>query len=215
MRFILAFILLISIDGFGQLKDYIISVRGDTLNRVDMKGRKQGPWVLHVAEVRGEPGYDEQGYFHDDKKDGLWVRFTLMGDKIAEENYRWGVLDGKAKYYTRAGGLLREESWRAVDPEKTMDTVAVYDVNDPDKVVDMVVVKLTGQTNKHGTWTYYNPFQGTIEKTERYFLDKLQTGNTTGMGGEDDELRPIDVSSGYKPKTDSTGKKIVTKPQAV
>jgi|SRR5687768_17330328 len=211
MRFILAFILLISIDSFGQLKDYIISVRGDTLNRVDMKGRKQGPWVVHVAEVRGEPGYDEQGYFHDDKKDGLWVRFTLMGDKIAEENYRWGSLDGKAKYYTRTGGLLREESWRAVDPEKTMDTVAVYDVNDPNKVLDMVVVKLTGQTNKHGTWTYYNPLWGTVEKTERYFLDKIQTGDNTGIG-DDGELRPIDVST---TKVDTVGKKTVTKPQAV
>jgi hypothetical protein len=138
-----------------------------------------------------------------------------MGDKIAEENYRWGVLDGKAKYYTRNGGLLREESWRAVDPEKTMDTVAVYDVNDPTKILDMVVVKVTGQTNKHGNWTYYNPFQGTLEKNERYFLDRLQTGNENGETGETDELAPIDVSTGYKPKTDSTGKKIVTKPQAV
>src|SRR5690349_20119442 len=105
MRFILAFTLLISVSGYGQWKDFIISVRGDTLNRVDMKDRKQGPWVLHVDALRGEPGYDEQGYFLDDKKDGLWVRFSEDGDKIAEENYRWGSLDGKAKYYTRNGGL--------------------------------------------------------------------------------------------------------------
>lgn len=216
MRYLFVFLLFISINGFSQWKDYIISVRGDTLNRVDMKDRKQGPWVLHMDEVRGEPGYDEQGYFLDDKKDGLWVRFSLQGDKIAEENYRWGVLDGKARYYTRTGGLLREENWRAVDPEKTMDTVAVYDVNDPDKVVDMVVVKLTGQTNKHGTWIYYNPYEGTVEKTERYFLDKLQTGDGTVTGEEgDDDLKPIDVTKGYKPKTDSTGKKIVAKPQVI
>ena len=107
MRFLFVFLLFVSLNGFGQWKDYIISVRGDTLNRIDMQGRKQGPWVIHLDEVRGEPGYDEQGYFLNDKKDGLWVRFSLMGDKIAEENYRWGVLDGKAKYYTRNGGLLR------------------------------------------------------------------------------------------------------------
>ena len=89
MRFIFLSFLLISINSFGQWKDYIISVRGDTLNRVDMGGKKQGPWVVHVDAVRGEQGYDEQGYFLDDKKDGLWVRFSLMGDKIAEENYRW------------------------------------------------------------------------------------------------------------------------------
>ena len=70
MRFILAFVLLISISGFGQLKSYIISIKGDTLNRVDMKGRKQGPWVSHMEELRGEPGYDEQGYYENDKKEG-------------------------------------------------------------------------------------------------------------------------------------------------
>ena len=102
MRFILVFMLLISTSGYGQLKNYIISVKGDTLNRVDIKDRKQGPWVIHVDELRGEPGYDEQGYFADNKKEGAWVQFSLMGDKIAEENYRWGNRNGKCRYYTRA-----------------------------------------------------------------------------------------------------------------
>src|SRR5215212_8530478 len=131
MRFIVAFLLLISINGFGQWKSYIISVRGDTLNRIDGKGLKQGPWVIHVNELRGEAGFDEQGYFENDKKNGTWTRFSLMGDKIAEENYRFGSLDGKCKYYTRAGMLERIESWRAIDPTKTMDTVDVFDVKDP------------------------------------------------------------------------------------
>ena len=113
MRFFLISFLLISLNSHAQWKNYIISVKGDTLNRVDQKGQKQGPWVIHVDALRGEQGYDEQGYFVDDKKDGLWVRFSLMGDKIAEENYRWGSLDGKARYYTRNGGLEREESWRS------------------------------------------------------------------------------------------------------
>ena len=209
MRFILAFALLISINGYGQLKSYIISVRGDTLNRVDMKGRKQGPWVIHVDELRGEPGYDEQGYFENDKKEGTWSKFSLMGDKIADENYRWGNLNGKCRYYTRAGILLREESWRAVNPNNAMDTVDVYDVIDPTKVVNRVVVKLEGQTMKHGNWTFYDPNEGTIIKKETYWLDKLATGNA-----EDDELKPLDVSSGRK-AADTTGKKNLPKPQAV
>jgi hypothetical protein len=210
MRFILVAFLFISSNSFGQWKDYIISVRGDTLNRVDMKGLKQGPWVIHVEALRGEPGYDEQGYFTDDKKDGLWVRFSLVGDKIAEENYRWGSLNGKARYYTRLGALVREENWRAVDPNKNMDTVDVLDLNDPTKVIDRVVVKLTGQTYKHGTWTYYEPEWGGVVKTERYFLDKLQTGNEG-----DDEIKPIAITDPDKPKTDSIGNKTVVKPQVV
>lgn len=218
MRFILVLLMLISVNGFGQWKSYIIGVRGDTLNRVDLQGRKQGPWVIRVPELRGEQGYDEQGYFKDDKKDGLWVRFSLMGDKIAEENYRWGVLDGRSRYYTRNGGLEREESWRAVDPNKTYDTVDVYDVNDPSKVIDRVVVKVTGQTNKHGTWTYYEPMWGTIIRTERYFLNKLQTGNE-GTAAAEDEILPLAVAAGRtgKPKveSDTAAKKPLPKPQAI
>jgi hypothetical protein len=217
MRSILVLFLLISTAGYSQpWKDFIISVRGDTLNRVDMKGRKQGPWVVHVDALRGEQGYDEQGYFMDDKKDGLWVKFSPMGDKIAEEHYKFGSKDGKSRYYTLNGGLLREESWRAVDPNKTMDTVDVFDINDPTKVVDRVIVKLEGQTNRHGTWTYFEPVWGTIQKTERYFLDKLQTGAMAGTGEEgDEEIRPLDVTNSKTGKTDSLGNKIVVKPQAV
>src|SRR5215510_13460951 len=100
MRFIFAFFLFISISGFAQWKSYIIGIRGDTLNRVDMNGKKQGPWVVHQDALRGEEGYDEQGYFVDGKKEGMWQKFSLAGDKIAEENYRWGNKNGKCSYYT-------------------------------------------------------------------------------------------------------------------
>ncbi|MBK8310653.1 MAG: hypothetical protein IPL04_06875 [Chitinophagaceae bacterium] len=63
--------LFISTSGFGQWKDYIISVRGDTLNRVDLKGLKQGPWIIKVADLRGERGYDTEGYFENDLKEGV------------------------------------------------------------------------------------------------------------------------------------------------
>ncbi len=210
MRFLLLVFLLVSVSGFGQWKGFMISVKGDTLNRVDMQGRRQGPWVIHMDELRGEPGYDEQGYYENNKKEGTWIRFSLMGDKIAEENYRWGNLNGKCRYYTRAGILLREESWRAVNPDNAMDTVDVFDVKDPSKVVDRVVVKLEGQTLKHGNWVYYDPNEGIIERKETYWLDKLATGNNDA----DDELKPIDVSTGKMP-SDTTGRKTMSKPQVI
>lgn len=211
MRFIFLIALFISVNSFGQWKDYMISVRGDTLNRIDLAGKKQGPWVIHVDELRGEKGYDEQGYFVDSKKDGKWLRFSLMGDKLAEENYRWGSLDGKSRYYTRRGGLEREESWRAIEPGRIFDTVDVVDVNDPAKIVDRVIVKVEGQTMKHGTWTYYDPEWGTILKTEDYWIDKLKTNDDIAA---DDDLKPIDFT-GTKVKPDSTGKKALAKPQAI
>src|SRR5690606_5307928 len=180
-------------------------------------GKKQGPWVIHVEPLRGEPGYDEQGYFMDDKKDGKWVRFSLMGDKIAEENYRWGNLHGKSRYYTRTGGLIREESWRAIEPGRKYDTVDVVDVNDPNRVVDQVIVKVEGQTMKHGTWTYFDPEWGTVLKKEEYFADQLKTDAGVAGASGDDELTPIDFSGTTKTGAvaDSSAKKNVPKPQAV
>lgn len=195
----------------AQWKDYTIGPKGDTLNRVDMKGRKQGPWAIHVDDLRGERGYEEEGYFENDQKVGTWKRFSLDGVKIAEENYRWGKLSGKQKYFTYNGGLVREESWRAIDPAVAFDTVAVYDVKDPNKILDWVVVKNDGVALKHGKWTYYDPREGKIEETQYYVMNKLQTDDNLMV--DDDDIRPIDVSTG-KSKTDTTGKK-VTKPQAV
>lgn len=217
MRILFIIALFISFPSFGQWKSFIISVRGDTLNRVDMNGKKQGPWVIHMDELRGEQGYDEQGYFVDDKKDGKWVKFSLMGDKLAEESYRWGSLDGRSKYYTRTGGLVREESWRAVEPGRTYDTVDVLDINDPSKVIDRVVVKVEGSTMRHGAWTYYDPQWGTITKTENYWADKLRTDNeipAVGQKDSDDELAPVEFTD-TKTKTDPDDKKNSTKPQVV
>jgi len=212
MRFVFIFILFISVNGFGQYKSFIIGPKGDTLDRVDMKGLKQGPWVIHLDEVRGERGYEEEGYFLNDKRDGTWRRFSLDGDLLAVENYRWGNLNGKCLYYTNMGDLLREESWKAVNPENPYDTVPVYDPNDPTKIVRTEIVKLEGFTLKHGTWRYYDPGFGTIEKTEKWFLDKPATGDSKN----DDDLRPIDITdNNSRAKSDTAGKKSLPKPQAI
>lgn len=212
MRFIFCLLLLVSLNGFGQWKDYIIGVKGDTLNRVDMKGRKQGPWAIHVDELRGEPGYDEEGYFENDVKEGTWKKYSLQGVKIAEENYRWGKLNGRSKYFTFNGGLQREESWRAMDPANKFDTVNVYDLKDPTKLIDRVVVKNEGVALKHGEWRYYDPAEGVIVKTEKYQLNKLVTDNGEAI---DDDLKPIGIGDYSKVKADTTGKKAMVKPQAI
>ncbi|MDP4264196.1 MAG: hypothetical protein Q8941_16830 [Bacteroidota bacterium] len=211
MRFLFCFILFISLNSFGQWKSYTMSVRGDTLNRVDMKGRKQGPWLIHIDGLRGEKGYEEEGYFENDVKEGTWKRYSLEGIKIAEENYHWGKLNGVSKYYTYNGGLLREESWRAMDPANPFDTVAVYDLHDPTKIKERVVVKNDGIALKHGVWKYYDPAEGTIVKTEKYQLDKLITDNGETV---DDDLKPIGFANDGKNKSDTAGKKMA-KPQAI
>lgn len=212
MRLIVVLFLFISISGFGQWKSFTLNPKGDTLNRVDMKGKKQGPWSIHVDELRGERGYEEEGYFDDDQKTGTWKKYSLEGVKIAEENYSWGKLNGKSQYFTYNGGLLREESWRTMDPKIAYDTVPVYDLKDPTKEIKRVVVKNEGIALKHGRWTYYDPKEGTIEATEYYVMNKLQTNNGDMM--DDDDLKPIEISTS-KAKSDTSGKKAIAKPQAI
>lgn len=208
MRLIVPLFLFISINGFGQWKDYKISVKGDTLNRVDPKGQKQGPWVIKVGDLRGERGYEEEGYFENDLKTGTWKRYSLEGVKIAEENYSWGKLNGKQKYYTYNGGLIREESWRAMDPKVAFDTVGIFDLNDPTLQTGTIVVKNEGVALKHGKWVFYDPREGTIEATEFYVMNKLRTEEDEMLG--DDEIKPINVSDS-KPKSDTAIKKALSK----
>jgi antitoxin component YwqK of YwqJK toxin-antitoxin module len=190
MRILTLLLLLTSFNAFSQWKEYIIGVKGDTLNCVDKKGLKQGRWVVHVDNARGERGYEEEGVYENGKKEGMWRRFSLEGDLIAVENYRWGQKNGKSVYLNQMGNPIREESWKAVNPENPYDTVDVYDVDDPTRVVEKRVVKLEGATLKHGTWKFYDQFSGKVEKKEEYVFDKLKTK------GDDDDLAPIAITDG-------------------
>ncbi|HEY8396765.1 MAG TPA: hypothetical protein VIK80_02415 [Flavihumibacter sp.] len=190
MRIKLFFISFLLLAVFGvqpasaQLKDYIIGVKGDTLNRVDMDGKKQGPWVHRYETVRGERGYEEEGIYIDDRKEGVWRKYSLMGDLIAIETYRWGFLDGKSQYFNDAGRVYREESWRAFNPDKVYDTIDVEDVMMPG-TFKQVVIKNEGASVKHGTWNYFDPSSGLIVKSENYTLGKLDKNTNPASLGTD------------------------------
>ena len=212
MRYFLILFLFVSIHGFSQCRTFKIGVRGDTLNCVDVKGKKQGRWVNEMPPLRGEKGFEEQGVYINDKKEGQWQQFTLDGDLLAIENYRWGNKHGRCIYYTPFGQPIREESWKAVNPDNPYDTVDVFGLNDPNKVVRREVIKLDGHTLRHGTWKFFDLDYGTVVKTEQYKLDKLIVA-----GVAEDELAPIDISTGTpaKANTDTTGKKSIAKPKEV
>lgn len=198
MRFFFCFCLFLALGAQAQLKSYIIGVKGDTLNRVDAKGLKQGPWVVKVPELRGEPGYEEEGFFKDDKKEGRWVRYSLQGDKLAIENYRWGQKDGKSQYFNTAEDLVREESWLAADPKNPYELIPVTDPKDPSKILRYEQIKIDEPSVRHGQWRYYDAATGRVEKTEKYVLNRLKTKEDEEAA--DDELAPINPASG-KPVT--------------
>jgi len=199
MRWILILAVLISFRGYAQCKSYIIGIKGDTLNCVDQADLKQGRWVVKVAEVRGEPGYEEEGIYKDGKKEGIWRRYDLQGDLIALENYKWGNKNLVSQYFTPNGELIREESWKAVNPLNPYDTVEVADWDkDPlGLITKQVVVKLEGAAIKHGPWKFYEPQTGFLVKTETYVLGQLEGGPKKDVSQVEDPEKKKQVA---KPK---------------
>ncbi len=166
LNLIILVLLLFVMKGTAQYKDYTLSPKGDTLNIIDKKGLKQGKWVNTVGEIRGEPGFDEEGYYKDDKKTGPWRKYTANGDIIAIENYRFGGKDGIQQYFSFLGSLQREEEWRGYNPDAPYDTIPVYGTGS-NEVLEYKIVKAEQYSVPHGEWKYFNP-QGHIMKIEHY-----------------------------------------------
>lgn len=164
--------------GFAQWKDFTISPKGDTLNCLDKQDRRQGRWVNHFDELRGEPGYEEEGVYKNGRKEGTWRLYSLQGDLIGVEFYKWGNKDGVCQYFGINGTLLREEGWRALNPDKAYDTLTIEDVDHLDKY-KTVIVKNEGVAIKDGVWKFYDPQTGTVARTETYTLGKRELGKST------------------------------------
>ncbi|MDP3393593.1 hypothetical protein [Sediminibacterium sp.] len=200
MRFLLLPLLIFSVNTiFSQCKSYKLSSNGDTLNCVDFNDLKQGRWIVTTPKLRGEPGFEAEGVFKNNRKEGLWRTFNLMGDLIAQENFKWGNKNGRCLYFTLAG-LAREESWRAVNPDKAYDTLDVVDPGNPNQY-ERIVVKNDGNSIKHGIWKTYSPNKGALIETEEYIMGKLKA---------DVEAEKLVNSSVTKQSAD-TAKKTATK----
>lgn len=178
MKRLLCFLLLFIVyKGFTQAGSFIIGVKGDTLNKVDAKNLKQGKWVIRVSEVRGEPGFEEEGIYKNDRKEETWRIYSLDGDLIGLEFYHWGNKDGNCQYFNSSGSLVREESWRALNPDKLYDTLEIEDIDHLNEY-KTVIVKNEGVAIRHGQWKFYEPSTGMISKTQTYTMGKLETPKT-------------------------------------
>jgi antitoxin component YwqK of YwqJK toxin-antitoxin module len=176
----------------AQYKSYSISVNGDTLNAIDQKGMKQGKWVIHVDALRGEPGYEEEGVFVNNKREGIWRKYNLQSDLLAIETYKYGDKDGLSQYFSRLGDLIREENWRAYNPDAPYDTIPVYGTGS-NEIISFKIVKAEPYSVKNGYWNYYDPSTGRIIKTEQYDRGHL-------VGGQKNTETVIDVPKNTKPK---------------
>ncbi len=196
------------VKGFAQYKSYALTADRDTVNATDKKDQKQGKWIVRVAELRGEPGYEEEGIFKNGKKEGVWRRYNLNGDIIAIENYRYGGKDGIQQYFTMMGDLGREESWRAYNPDSPYDTIPIYGTGS-NEILKYKIVKAEQYSVKHGTWKFYNPTTGRLIKSETYdhgFLPKEPDTNVVVANDKTKKVKPAEVLQ-YEKK--NSGKKKV------
>lgn len=164
-------ICLFSIQSNAQYKSYSLNANGDTINGVDKNGERMGKWIFRVEELRGEPGYEEEGMYVKGQKDGFWRRYNLQGDLIAVEHYKLGGKDGLQQYYTFLGNLEREENWRGYNPDSPYDTIAIYGTGS-NEIVDMKLVKAEPYSVKHGQWRYYDE-AGRIMRVEEWDRNNL------------------------------------------
>lgn len=178
----------------AQYKEFKISAKGDTINVVNKKGVKEGKWVVRVPELRGEPGYDEEGIYKSGMKEGLWRRYTAEGDIIAMENYKRGGKHGLQQYFTPVGELVLEENWRGYDPDAPYDTIAVYGT-ESNEVIEFKIVKAEQYSVKQGEWKYYDPATGRVVRTEQWERNNLVNPNAP---------KPTVVASTEKKKIDKT-----------
>jgi antitoxin component YwqK of YwqJK toxin-antitoxin module len=168
---------------------------------------KQGKWLIHHDELRGEPGFEEEGEYKEGRKEGVWRQYSLMGDLVGVEFYKWGNKDGVSKYYAPSGELLREESWIALNPNKPYDTLQIEDVDRLDHYKS-VVVKNEGIAIKNGTWKYYDPSTGTVYKTETYTVGKLEIPKATARNSTDTAKSKIIPKEVLDYQKKNSGKKI-------
>jgi hypothetical protein len=223
MRYIFIAFLLIQLNANAQWKDYSISSKNDTVNRIDKNDKKQGKWIIRVEENMGEPGMQYEGSYTNDEKVGKWKIYSLMGDPMGEENYNEGDKDGKQRYYDIHGNLTREENYLINDNK--FDTVQVSDwKKDPTgNTMKKVVVKVDGRSMKHGAFTFYDENSRMVRK-EVYIANKLEETTTiifsinkeTGKTEQTKEINKYDIVTGKViAKASSDTKKKETKPKQV
>jgi len=172
-----AFIFIASISpATAQLKSYQLNPQGDTINAINKEDQKVGKWVIEVGELRGEPGYVEEGMYKKGEKHGFWRKYTTQGDLLAVENFILGGKDGLQQYFNFLGDLEREENWRGYNPDAPYDTIAVYGTGSGE-IVDYKLVKAAPYSIKHGEWRFYEPGTGRLLRKEQWSNNNIVNPN--------------------------------------
>jgi antitoxin component YwqK of YwqJK toxin-antitoxin module len=127
-------------------------------------------WWVSIPPRMGEPGTTEFGSYDHGTKYGVWYKLDTQGDLIAIESFRNNVLDGQVKYYDR-GRLYCTGHYRGLNPRNKFDTIMVMDPITHNE--SYKVIAADQGTVRHGTFQYFNPYNGHLIKEEEYQVDEL------------------------------------------
>ncbi|MEQ8324090.1 MAG: toxin-antitoxin system YwqK family antitoxin [Vicingaceae bacterium] len=118
MRSIRSIAILLSVLFFcsiGSAQTYEL-VNGDTINKVDVLGKRQGKWII-TGKTKRLPGYGaqskiEEGTYKSSRKTGNWISYYSNGKVKNEITYKSGRPYGPYKTYYPNGVLEEEGNWQ-------------------------------------------------------------------------------------------------------
>ena len=127
-------------------------LNGDTINKKDAMGKRQGRWVV-TGKSKRLPGYSpdalvEEGSYKDSRKTGVWTAYYSNGKKKNEITYKYGRPNGPYKTYYVNGVLEEEGNWKS---NRNVGTFKRYHENG--KVSQAFNFNSTGK--REGKQTYY------------------------------------------------------------
>lgn len=92
-------------------------IGGDTCNRIDPDGKKQGKWILMGKHKPSATCYKpdqkiEEGKYQDNRKTGIWVEYFCNGNMKNKLTFTQGRPDGYAIMYHENGKISEEGNWK-------------------------------------------------------------------------------------------------------
>jgi antitoxin component YwqK of YwqJK toxin-antitoxin module len=91
-------------------------ISGDTVNRIDADGKKQGKWILmgkHKPGTCYQPEQKvEEGKYQDNRKMGIWIEYFCNGNMKNKLTFVNGRPDGYAIMYHENGKISEEGNWK-------------------------------------------------------------------------------------------------------
>ena len=102
----------------GQSQSFELGANGkDTINLIDVLGKKQGKWIVRGKHKPGTCFTAEQkieeGKYTDNRKIGKWVEYYCNGNMKNKITYTNGRPDGYAVMYHENGKISEEGNWKS------------------------------------------------------------------------------------------------------